>query len=215
MLSGRTITQNNSNLWVGKIRAESEWLLGAGTGITFTRGGTSANCLMFLNLIVFLPSPKGIFSLFLDREEGRERSIKMREKHQLVAFYTCPDWGLNLQPRYVPWQGIEPVTSSAAPTSWATLARAMFLYLFKKDFISLFLERKGGRKRGREISMSGCLSCAPYWGPGPQPRHESWLGFEPTTLWFAGWCSIHWATPARAISLWWFHYTGVASKLIK
>ena len=24
---------------------------------------------------------------------------------------------------------------------------------------------------GRETSMCGCLSCAPYWGPNPQPRH--------------------------------------------
>ena len=25
--------------------------------------------------------------------------------------------------------------------------------------------------RGREISVCGCLSHAPYWGPGPQPRY--------------------------------------------
>ena len=37
---------------------------------------------------------------------------------------------------------------------------------------------KGGRKSGRETSMCGCLSRAPYWGPGPQPRHVPWLGFE-------------------------------------
>ena len=36
----------------------------------------------------------------------------------------------------------------------------------KKDFIYLFIfrDRKGGRKRGRETSMCGCLSCTPYWG---------------------------------------------------
>ena len=46
-----------------------------------------------------------------------------------------------------------------------------FFYFFKKDFIYLFLERvEGGRKRGRETSMCGCLSCSPQWGPGPQPR---------------------------------------------
>ena len=40
---------------------------------------------------------------------GREREILMREKHQLVACCTHPDWGLdvpgpgiNLQPGYVP-----------------------------------------------------------------------------------------------------------------
>ena len=47
--------------------------------------------------------------------------------------------------------------------------------------------------------MCGCLSHTPYWGPGLQPKHVSWLGIEPVTLWFAGRCSIHWATPTRAI----------------
>ena len=43
-----------------------------------------------------------------------------------------------------------------------------------------FLERgEGRRKRGRETSMCGCLSHAPYWGPDPQPRHVPWLGIEP------------------------------------
>ena len=33
-----------------------------------------------------------------------------------------------------------------------------------------FLESgKGGRKRGRETSMCGCLSHVPYWGPGYNP----------------------------------------------
>ena len=54
------------------------------------------------------------------------------------------------------------------------------------------------RKRGAETSLCGCLSCVPYWGPGLQPRHMSWLGIEPMTLWFTGQCSIHWATPTRA-----------------
>ena len=40
--------------------------------------------------------------------------------------------------------------------------------MFKRAFLS---EGKGGRKRGRETSMCGCLLCAPYWAPGPQPRH--------------------------------------------
>ena len=54
---------------------------------------------------------------------------------------------------------------------------------FLKDFIYLFLERGEGRERGRETSMCGCLSRAPYWGPGPQPRHVPWLGIYPATLW--------------------------------
>ena len=42
--------------------------------------------------------------------------------------------------------------------------------LFKRDFVYLFLEGKGGRKRGRETSMCGCLSRAPYWGLCPQTQ---------------------------------------------
>ena len=47
----------------------------------------------------------------------------------------------------------------------------MFYFIFLKDFIYSFLEGKGGRKRGKETSMCGCLLCTPYWGPGPQPTH--------------------------------------------
>ena len=41
-------------------------------------------------------------------------------------------------------------------------------FLFKTLCI-LFLERD--REGERETSMCGCLSHAPYWGPGQQPRH--------------------------------------------
>ena len=44
--------------------------------------------------------------------------------------------------------------------------------------------------------MCGCLSCAPCWGPGPQPRYMPWN--STSDLWFAGRHSIHRATPARA-----------------
>ena len=74
----------------------------------------------------------------------------------------------------------------------------LLFYFVKILFIYFYREGKGRRKRGRETSMCGCLSCAPYWGPGTQPRHVPWLGIEPVTLWFAGWHSVHWATPARA-----------------
>ena len=46
----------------------------------------------------------------------------------------------------------------------------MYLFIFK-DFIYLFLERGEGREKERETSMCGCHLCAPYWGPGLQPRH--------------------------------------------
>ena len=71
-------------------------------------------------------------------------------------------------------------------------------FLFSQNFIYLFLQRKEGRKERRKTSMCGYLLHLPYWGPGPQPRHVPWLGNKLVTLWFAGWCSIHWATAARA-----------------
>ena len=45
--------------------------------------------------------------------------------------------------------------------------------------------------------MCCCLWCATNWGPGLQPRLVPWLGIKPVTLWFTGWNSVHWATPAR------------------
>ena len=42
------------------------------------------------------------------------------------------------------------------------------LILFFKDVVYLFLERGEGREKG--TSVCGCLSCAPFWGPDPQPR---------------------------------------------
>ena len=53
------------------------------------------------------------------------------------------------------------------------------------------------KERG-ETSVCGCLSSAPCWGRSPQPRHVSQQGIEPVTHGFAGWCSIHGATPAGA-----------------
>ena len=71
--------------------------------------------------------------------------------------------------------------------------------IFFKYFIYLFLDRgKGGRKRGRETSMCGCLSHHPSWGPGPQPRHVPWLGIEPVTLWFTGQHLVYWTTLVKA-----------------
>ena len=72
-----------------------------------------------------------------------------------------------------------------------------FIFYFFKDFIYSFLEREEGKEKERETSLGGnSISCAPYWGPGRQPRHVPQLGIKPVTLWFAGWHSIHWATPA-------------------
>ena len=70
----------------------------------------------------------------------------------------------------------------------------------------LFIFRDKGRKGKREgekhwcvrDTLIGCLLHISNWGPGPQPRHVPWLGVKPVTFPFAGWHSIHWATPARA-----------------
>ena len=48
--------------------------------------------------------------------------------------------------------------------------------------------------------MCGCLLHTPYWAPGPQPWDVPCPGITPATLWFTGWCLVHWATPARVRS---------------
>ena len=81
-----------------------------------------------------------------------------------------------------------------------------FIYLFLLFlFIYLFLERGDGREKEeekpqctRDTSIT-CLSHAPRWGPGLQPRHVPRLGIKPGTFRFTGQHPIHWATPARAI----------------
>ena len=77
--------------------------------------------------------------------------------------------------------------------------RCFFFFSFLK-ILCIYFQREGkwGRKKGREASVCGCLSCVPKWGPGPQPRHVPWLGIELLTLWFPGRHSIHLGTPARA-----------------
>ena len=78
----------------------------------------------------------------------------------------------------------------------------MIFYLFwQVIFLKkiLFLERRKGREKGKETSIS-CLSHAPNWGPGPQPRDVLWQGREPAALQFPGQRSVLWATPARVAS---------------
>ena len=80
---------------------------------------------------------------------------------------------------------------------------SLFLFIFK-DFIYLFiylltyLERKGGRTRGRETPVS-CPSHAPQLGTGLQPRHcPDQESNQSVTICFVGWCSTNWVMLVRA-----------------
>ena len=54
-----------------------------------------------------------------------------------------------------------------------------FTFLIFKRFYSFFFRvGKGGRKRGRETSMCGCLSHAPYWEPVRNPGMCPRLGVK-------------------------------------
>ena len=76
------------------------------------------------------------------------------------------------------------------PDTQYVLGTVLF-YLITKYLLTYLSEGKGGRKKGRETSMCGCLQSGPYWGPGPQPRRVPRLGIEQATLWFTGPCSVH------------------------
>ena len=60
--------------------------------------------------------------------------------------------------------------------------------------------------------MCDCLLYVPNWVPGLQLRHVTWLGIQLVILWFTGWCSIHWTTPARAGEV--LHATSILAKLL-
>ena len=87
----------------------------------------------------FFCKKKFLKILFIFGERGREGEIKgkkhpceretfiwERKIDQLPLKHT-PNWGLNLQPRHVPWQGIELATccfTGLHPSNWATLVRS-------------------------------------------------------------------------------------------
>ena len=89
----------------------------------------------------FISHFKKRFYLFLKRVERREkerdRNISVREKHLLVASCTCPDQGLNPQPRHVPWPGMDPVIFhfvERCPHNWVTLIRAYIKLFYSFTF---------------------------------------------------------------------------------
>ena len=97
-------------------------------------------------------------------------------------------------------------------TSFWCWVFSVFLFVFYLlisffFFKILFGFRREGREKERERNSNvstfvrdtwiSCLSHAPNWGPGLQPRHVPWPGIKLITFQFAGQSSIHWATPAR------------------
>ena len=78
----------------------------------------------------------------------------------------------------------------------------VWLALFFKR-LYLFLDRGEGKEKEREriINVWLPLTTPPTGNYGLQLRHVPCLGIEQTTLWFAGWHSVRWATPARATLL--------------
>ena len=76
-----------------------------------------------LYCFLFNPHQGYVFIAFRERERERETNINAREKHRSVASHTHLDWGLNMEPRYVSWPGIEPATlwlQDNTPTNRAT-----------------------------------------------------------------------------------------------
>ena len=61
-------------------------------------------------------------------------------------------------------------------------------------YLFIFLEKE--RRRRERKTLIGCLSQAPKWGPGPQPRHVPWPRIKLPTFQFTGWHSK--STPTRA-----------------
>ena len=81
-------------------------------------------------------------------------------------------------------------------------ARVMLLVFFKR--FDLFLERGEGREKEGEWNINVCLPLAhPLLGTWPATQARALTGNHTglVMLWFMGWCSIHWATPHRAFTL--------------
>ena len=132
-------------------------------------------------LIFFLSSPKDIFSpSLLEKEEGRERDINVRNMDQLPLVGTlpsdqtctwgmCPNWESNPQPFYY--------RTTLQPTElhWpgpSMVSFIFFILLFFKDFMCFTFREVGwgwereGEKHVKDTSF-GWLSHAPYWRSWP------------------------------------------------
>ena len=92
----------------------------------------------------------------------------------------------------------------------------LFFYVyfyFLKDFIYLLLER--GREGETEGEKHQCVVASREFATRDLARNLDTcprLGIEPATLWFAGWHSIHWATPVRCSAIFAEEYTSTVHK---
>ena len=78
---------------------------------------------------------------------------------------------------------------------------SLFFFLFK-DFTCLSLERGQRREKERERNIDvrqihGSVASHTLPAGDLALRHVPWLEIEPVTFQFAGWHSVHWATPAK------------------
>ena len=73
------------------------------------------------------------------------------------------------RPSWLPVLGVTSLSSPLPSCFSHNSSHPALLFFFLRFYLFIFRE-KGGEGE-RETSMCGCLSCTPYWGPGPQPRH--------------------------------------------
>ena len=104
-------------------------------------------------------------------------SVTYFPQNKVFKFSNPTNWLTNSQS---PYMSLSHLIHYSLHSYTAFLSTSSLFYFFKKYFIYLFLERGEGKERGRESSI-GCLSHAPNWGPGLQPRHVPWPGINPTT----------------------------------
>ena len=104
-----------SVVWAPACKPKGHQLNSQSGGVREANDLCVSHILMFLSLSFFFLNLFKRFYLFLERGEGREQE---KEKNINVWFLSrSPHWGPGLQPRHVPWLGIEPVTQTACAQS--------------------------------------------------------------------------------------------------
>ncbi|KAF6130763.1 hypothetical protein HJG60_007741 [Phyllostomus discolor] len=90
---------------------------------------------------------------------GTEGQAQTHGSHRRTSGGPCPQGKFVMRPMQHSSRRRRPV---GAGVGWLAGGRLLYFYLF----VCFLLEGKRRRKRGREISVCGCLLSAPYWGPG-------------------------------------------------